>query len=125
MFATTFPLALFATFAITAPDEAPPIFLIVWLSMALVLAVRSVRVVVSARSLRLGSYEWGLEELRKVHFELPGWSQQRGQRAVVVVETVLGRKTWVKVPNAVEPLIRALMIAGVPMSRSTLGSWCS
>lgn len=125
IFATMFPVVLFATFAITAPDRVPPFFLIIWLAMALVLAVRSVRVVVSASSLRLGPYEWRLEELRKVHFELPGWSQQRGQRAVVVVETVLGRKTWVKVPNAVEPLSRAIMMAGVPTSRSTLGSWWS
>lgn len=120
--ATMFPFSVFAAFAMT---PAPPLFLMVWLVQLLFLAGRSVRVVVSASSLRLGRFEWRLRDLRRVHFELPGWAQQRGQRAVVVVETALGRTTRVKVPNAVGPLVAAVMAAGVPTSRSTLRSWWS
>lgn len=103
----------------------PPAFLIVWLAQFLFLAVRSVRVVISASSLRLGRYEWRLRDLRNVHFEVPGWMQQRGQRVVVVVETTLGRTTRVKVPNTGEGLIAAVRATGVPVSRSGLSSWWS
>ncbi len=120
--------SLVTTFAMSSQPRGaapPPILLILWLVQCFIFVVRSVRVVVSATSLRVGGYEWRLKDLRKVHFELPGWSQQRGQRAVVVVETTAGRTTRVKVPNAVDGFMRAMMTTGVPTSRSTMRSWWS
>lgn len=103
----------------------PPLFFIAWVVQVIFLAARSVPVVVSASSLRLGRFEWRLRELRNVHFEIPGWAQQRGQRVVIVVETTLGRTTRVKVPNVVDGLMAAVRAAGVPVSRSGLTSWWS
>ncbi|MER2559858.1 MAG: hypothetical protein ABTQ32_04010 [Myxococcaceae bacterium] len=120
VFAATFAIAM-----VFVSLGMPPLFLIAWLVQAVFLATRSVPVVVSASSLRLGRFEWRLRELRHVHFEIPGWAQQRGQRVVVVVETVLGRTTRVKVPNAVDGLMAAVRAAGVPVSRSGLNSWWS
>lgn len=115
---------VFAVAAFSLTDaRIPPIFLIVWVAQVLFLAARSIHVVVSATSLRLGRFEWRLRELRNVHFEIPGWGQRRGQRAVIVVETTLGRTTRVKVPNAVDGLMAAVRAAGVPVSRSGMDSW--
>lgn len=131
LFGAMFVFSMFVTAMITFETRRahgapmPPIFLIVWLVQLGFLAVRSVPVVVSASSLRLGRFEWRLRELRNVHFEIPGWAQQRGQRVVIVVETTLGRTTRVKVPNAVDGLMAAVRAAGVPVSRSGLTSWWS
>lgn len=121
-------VVLVATFVIAMVSVGlgmPPLFLIAWLVQVVFLAARSVPVVVSASSLRLGRFEWRLRDLRNVHFEVPDWMQQRGQRVEIVVETTLGRTTRLKVPNAVDGLMVAVRAAGVPVSRSAATSWWS
>lgn len=83
---------------------------------------RSVRVVLTARVLRLGTREFPLADLRAVHVELPGWTSGRGARATVAVENQKGLRTIVKMPNALGPFIRVLRESGVRVTQ-TGGLW--
>lgn len=108
-----------------AAMEAAPLRLLFgyWLVVLAWLLGRSVRLVVSPSLLRIGRRSWKVSDVRRVHFEVPGWLQQRGQRAVIVVEPKRGPSTRVKVPNAVAPVMRALQMVGVEVSSTRRRAW--
>lgn len=119
------PAVWLIAFGSQLPPGAPtmvPVFLAIWLFQALFLLARSVRVVLSARVLKLGRHEFAVADIRTVHVELPGWFGKRGERAKVIVENQLGLRTTVKMPNALEPLMNALRQSGVRVIQ-TGGLW--
>jgi hypothetical protein len=110
--------------AATANGALPvvPMLLVFWGAQIGFALGRSVRVVLTARVLRLGAREFPLADLRTVHVELPGWMSGRGARATVTVETQRGLRTTIKMPNALGPFMKALRERGVPVVQ-TGGLW--
>lgn len=99
-----------------------PVVLVFWGAQVAFFLGRSVRVVLTARVLRLGAREFPIADIRAVHFELPGWTSGRGARATVALETQRGLRTTIKMPNALGPFIKALRKSGVHVTQ-TGGVW--
>ncbi|MDP1917992.1 MAG: hypothetical protein Q8L14_17240 [Myxococcales bacterium] len=106
----------------TGGGPAVPLIFVFWGAQVAFLLGRSVRVVLTARVLRLGAREFPLADLRAVHVELPGWTSGRGARATVALETQCGLRTTIKMPNALGPFIKALRESGVHVTQ-TGGLW--
>ncbi len=106
----------------TGGVPAVPLIFVFWGAQVAFLLGRSVRVVLTARVLRLGAREFPLADLRAVHVELPGWTSGRGARATVALETQRGLRTTIKMPNALGPFIKALRESGVHVTQ-TGGLW--
>lgn len=102
--------------------QVVPMLLTIWLFLGLFLLARSVRVVLSARVLKLGPHQYPVSEIRAVHVQLPGWLSRRGERAKVTVETRFGLNAPIKMPNALGPLMKALRQSGVQVVQ-TGGLW--
>ncbi len=119
------PVVWLVAFSSRLPSRATPVVPMVIMFVAgqvLFLRARSVRVVLSSSVLRLGQSEFLVSEIRAVHVELPGWMNRRGELATVVVETRFGPQAPIKVPNALEPLMKALRESGVRVIQ-TGGLW--
>lgn len=118
------PIWLFVLWGRLPRGGAPvvPMLLAIWVFQLLFFLARSVRVVLTAQVLKLGQHEYPVSEIRAVHVELPGWLSRRGERAKVAVETRFGLNATIKMPNALEPFIRALRESGVRVIR-TGGLW--
>jgi hypothetical protein len=101
---------------------AVPLILVFWGAQVAFLVGRSVRVVLTARLLRLGASEFPLADICAVHVEQPGWLSGRGARATVAVETQRGVRTTIMMPNALGPFLKALKQSGVRVTQ-TGGLW--